>query len=70
MVLLSRSPMSGNHLYKQVGKDQLAYAPYGGIALECQMYPNAMNLSQFPSCILTPEKSFDHFIKFRLQTHE
>ena len=59
---------SGNHLFRQKGKGQLTYQPYGGIALECQLYPNAINQNNFPSCILSPEKPYEHFIKFSLLT--
>ncbi|MFK7824764.1 MAG: aldose epimerase family protein [Oligoflexales bacterium] len=60
---------SGNHLFKQKGKNNFIYNPFGGIALECQLYPNAVNQSKFPSCILRPEKPYKHFIKFGISTN-
>ena len=57
---------TGNHLFSQAGKNQHPYQQYGGIALECQLYPDAVNQSSFPSCILSPDNEFNHFIKFTI----
>lgn len=59
---------SGNYLHGQIGKNKSIYQPYGGIALECQMYPDSVNQGRFPSCIISPQEQFEHYIRFSVSS--
>lgn len=45
---------AGNHLGGDDQKGDVPYAPYGALCMEAQMYPNAVNIPEFPSVILRP----------------
>lgn len=44
---------SGNFLADEPGKDQVQYQKRGGLCLETQFFPNAINTPSFPSPLLT-----------------
>ena len=58
---------TGNFLDHK-GKQGNVYNKYSGIALEPQNYPDAINQPTFPSCILSPGESYEHFITWKLST--
>lgn len=43
---------TGNSLHGGSGKNGAVYAPYTGLCLETQQYPNAINQPAFPSCVV------------------
>ena len=45
------------------------YADYAGVAIECQNYPDAVNHSDFPSVLLSPDETYMQKIVFRLGTY-
>lgn len=47
------------------GKGGALYKAQGGVALQTQNYPNAVNLKQFPNCILNPGEVYKHDIVYR-----
>ncbi|ENN70605.1 hypothetical protein HUJ04_008065 [Dendroctonus ponderosae] len=47
------------------GKGGALYKAHGGVALQTQNYPNAVNLKQFPNCILNPGEVYKHDIVYR-----
>lgn len=50
---------TGNFMEKETGKDGAAYDWRGGLCLETQYYPNAVNEPRFPSAIFGPERPYD-----------
>jgi len=40
------------------------FIPFAGVALEAQFYPDTLNHSDFPSCVLYPDKEIRHIIKY------
>jgi len=46
---------TGNMLNNLPGRGGMLYPKHSGICLEPEEFPNAVNMSQFPSCIITPE---------------
>ncbi len=51
---------TGNKLNSIPGRQGLIYKKHGGVCLETQHYPNAVNEPQFPSCILKPREIYRH----------
>lgn len=47
------------------GKERTLYKTHGGIALQTQNYPNAVNVKQFPKCILNPGEVYKHDVVYR-----
>ncbi|MCL6282545.1 galactose mutarotase [Ruegeria sp. 2012CJ41-6] len=43
------------------------YQRYGGLALEPQVWPDAMNQTRFPDAILTPDRAYRSHSQFRFQ---
>lgn len=68
MEVLTNSPglqiYTGNHM-DYLGKGGVHYAPFGGVCLETQEYPNAINHSNFPSPILPAHKPRYYMTGFR-----
>ena len=65
MEVLSTAPglqvYSGNFLDGSVrGKGGVSYEKHGGIALETQSFPNAINTPAFPSVVLRPGQTYKH----------
>ena len=57
---------SGNFLDGTLtGKRGAAYERYGGLALEPQTYPNAVNIPHFPDAVLQPDGVYRHVIEYR-----
>lgn len=48
-----------------IGKERALYKTHGGIALQTQNYPNAVNVKQFPKCILNPGEVYKHDVVYR-----
>jgi aldose 1-epimerase len=48
-----------------IGRDGIAYQPFGGIALETQKFPDAVNHPHFPSIRLVPGEIYRHNSIFR-----
>ena len=46
------------------GKDGAVYEDYGGVALECQHFPDSPNHPEFPSTRLNPGETFEQAIIF------
>jgi len=44
------------------------FAPFGGLCLEAQFYPDAPNQSHFPSCLLSPNQEVTYCIKYKFLT--
>jgi len=42
------------------------FAPFGGICLEAQFFPDAPNQSHFPACLLLPDKEVTYSIKYKM----
>jgi len=55
---------SGNFLDESKGKGGAVYGKHGGIALEAQNFPNAVNIPDFPSCILPEGEEYKRNITF------
>lgn len=49
---------SGNFIEKQMGKRGATYDKRSGICFETQVYPNAINESNFPNVIFGPERPY------------
>ncbi|RDX86306.1 Aldose 1-epimerase, partial [Mucuna pruriens] len=48
------------------GKDGAIYDKYGGIALETQGFPDAVNHPNFPSQIVRPGETYQHYMVYRI----
>lgn len=55
---------SGNFLNGSKGKNGSCYDKHSGIALEAQNFPNAVNISSFPDCILQVGEEYKKNITF------
>jgi len=55
---------SGNFLEGKKGKGKGTYHKWDGICFETERYPNAMNESSFPSCVLRPGERYRHHTVF------
>lgn len=66
MDILTNAPgvqfYSGNFLSHEVtgGKDGARYEKHGGLCLETQGFPNAINTASFPSVVLEPDQTYSH----------
>lgn len=47
------------------GKERALYKTHGGIALQTQNYPNAVNIKHFPTPVLNPGEVYRHDIVYR-----
>ncbi|XP_076275196.1 galactose mutarotase-like [Rhynchophorus ferrugineus] len=47
------------------GKGRCPYRSHGAIALPTGNYPNAVNIKQFPNCILKPGEVYKHDVTYR-----
>ena len=57
---------SGNFLDGTLmGKGGAAYEKYGGVALEPQHYPDAVNIPHFPSIVLQPGEVYRQKVEYR-----
>lgn len=52
----------------EIGNHGKVYAPFDGLCLECQYFPDSPNQSLFPSTVLTPEAVYQHSIHFKFRT--
>jgi len=48
-----------------VGKGGAVYQRHGGFCLETQVYPDAVNLDNFPGVILSPGQVYSHVCKYK-----
>ena len=66
MDLLTTAPgvqfYSGNFLSHEIGggKEGTKYSKHGGLCLETQGFPNAVNADNFPSVVLEPGQKYRH----------
>jgi aldose 1-epimerase len=58
---------SGNHLAQAHGRDGRTFAPFAGVALEPQYFPDSPNRPQWPQpdCVLRPGERRRHFVRYR-----
>jgi aldose 1-epimerase len=56
---------SGNFLSEFRGKRGSIYDKHAGFCLEAQYFPDSPNRPDFPACIFSPERTFDHLICYR-----
>lgn len=58
---------SGNHLAEAHGRDGRPFAPFAGVALEPQYFPDSPNRPQWPqpNCVLRPGERRRHFVRYR-----
>ena len=57
---------TGNFLDGSIrGKGGATYAHYGGVCLETQGFPNAINNPAFPSAVLKPRGEYRHRSVYR-----
>ncbi|GAB3926898.1 aldose epimerase family protein [Mucilaginibacter myungsuensis] len=62
---------TGDYLLSaQPGHQGDSYQPFGGLCLECQLYPDAMNRPEFPSALLPKHQVYDQYIKFKFGTDQ
>ena len=60
---------TGNFLDGSIrGKGGAAYHKYGGLCLETQGFPNAVNTPHFPGCVLSPHAEYRHVTHYRFST--
>jgi len=59
---------TGNWLDVKDAKDDKDYVENGGVALECQHYPNSPNQPNFPPTILRPGDTYTQTTVFKLYT--
>ena len=56
---------AGNYLNGPVGKDGVIYTYRGGVALETQFYPDAVNHPEWPSPVVKAGKPYHSETKYR-----
>lgn len=57
---------TGNYLDSpEQGTGMKAFKPYSGLALEAQYFPDTPHHPHFPSCLLSEDSLYDHFIRFK-----
>ena len=62
---------TGNFLDGSIhGKGGAMYHKYGGICLETQGFPNAVNTPSFPSTVLAPDGAYRHRTTYRFSVTE
>ena len=57
---------TGNHL-DLIGKNNVKYEKFGGLCLETQGFPNAINYPHFPSVILKPGEKYWSWTKVKME---
>ncbi|XP_010242446.1 PREDICTED: aldose 1-epimerase-like [Nelumbo nucifera] len=50
------------------GKNGAVYKPHAGLCLETQGFPDSLHHPDFPSQIITPKKTYKHFILYTFKT--
>ena len=55
---------AGGMLGGEKGKGGAVYDKHGGLCLETQGYPNAINTPAFPSCLVGPEQVYSHTMEY------
>ena len=61
---------TGNHLKGQKTKTGHELAPWQGICLEPQFFPDSINHKHFPSTVLGPRKEWKHEIIYEFGTNK
>ena len=56
------------HLNVDIAKAGKNYGRYGGIAMECQFYPNGINYNGFIKPILKKDEVSKHYMRFEIKT--
>ncbi|KAL6139716.1 hypothetical protein ACLB2K_058018 [Fragaria x ananassa] len=59
---------TSNYLQDVKGKGGCVYQPRAALCLETQGFPDAVNHPNFPSTIVTPTKSYKHYMLFKFST--
>ncbi|XP_050381523.1 uncharacterized protein LOC126798559 [Argentina anserina] len=59
---------TSNYLKDVKGKGGFVYQPRAALCLETQGFPDAVNHPNFPSTIVTPTKSYKHYMLFKFST--
>ncbi len=71
LTVLSSAPglmiYTGNYLAcgSATSKSGKIFNEFEGVALECQIHPNAVNMPDFPSVILSPDEKYNQTIVFK-----
>lgn len=56
---------TGNYLHEDAAADLYPFVRYGGVCLECQGFPDAVNQPGFPSVIIRPGESYREMTCYR-----
>lgn len=59
---------TGNYVKDVKGKGGYVYQEHAGLCLETQGFPDSVNHPNFPSQIVTPGKSYKHYMLFEFST--
>ncbi|XP_021843290.2 uncharacterized protein [Spinacia oleracea] len=59
---------TGNYVNGVTGKGGAVYDKHGGLCLETQGFPNAINQPNFPSVVVEPGKKYQHSMLFEFST--
>jgi len=57
---------SGNFLEGVGGKGGVSYRRHGGLCLEAEAFPDSPNRTDYPSCVLSPDRPYEATIEYRL----
>ncbi|XVF09115.1 hypothetical protein REPUB_Repub07fG0063300 [Reevesia pubescens] len=60
---------TSNMLKSEKGKDGFVYSTYAGLCFETQGFPDAVNNPNFPSQIVNPGETYQHFMVYRFTAH-
>jgi aldose 1-epimerase len=56
---------SGNKISHVIGANRVLFHKHSGLCLESEFYPNSINVDNFPSPILYPDKEYHQVTKYR-----
>ncbi|KAL2928056.1 Aldose 1-epimerase, partial [Bienertia sinuspersici] len=59
---------TSNMLNKTVGKEGSVYGRYDGLCLETQGFPDAVNHPNFPSMMVAPGETYQHYMFYKFST--
>jgi aldose 1-epimerase len=57
---------TGNHIGNVTGRDGCIYRKFDAICLETEYYPDSVNHTNFPSCLLKPGQKYEHATLYEL----
>uniref|UniRef100_A0A1D1YSM4 Aldose 1-epimerase n=1 Tax=Anthurium amnicola TaxID=1678845 RepID=A0A1D1YSM4_9ARAE len=61
---------TSNTLKDIVGKEGYVYGQYGGLCLETQGFPDSVNHPEFPSQIVNPGETYNHYMLFKFSVQK